>query len=781
MMLAKFYEINEVEAEDKKKKVQKNIEEIIKILKLTSPEEMNPEEFPFDAMSEFYSIWCEGNVLKLIECSNKLDEMSGIEVKSRRASDYRQSINSGKVTVAWGTQSFKETPYFLTFSKLGHDIGNVEHTISDENKLCFSSTVIDGKVVGVSSIVDIFGKKLQLWEKGFDKDSVQTEQKADVDVYGMISEVNLEESTQDNKNDFTVLAETEEKDKNTYSKEKKDKIESGIQKIQRKSWEKRKKRSKDADRIAIFQFDINTSYLPPDREKCPIPDEKSETDKENESETRQTENKNRSCKEFRRRKLLEKVFEACSCFEVDILLLPEYSVRPETVEWMQNEIINKNYEFSVWAGTFKIPKDYHFDTNYWKEDLNNNPLYWHSALLPVILNVDGKDEDKKRNVKILAERYKKYPSIALHEDINTIPAFEGMLKPLMKRGFISEDMRGALNDVTEVICAEMFALSSPGNYQSFLKESFDAYNIYTENSVFSKGQGETGKKEKEFKDYEKSMIKDLMEFGGYISTYQKEGRANRTPIVLMPACTTRAVDYYVIGQGNYLAAGVKTVLCNSCKPEAGGGSCFIGPDSWDDRKLNKGDELLKENTIYHGLKPGIYMQTAKEQCRGALGEKEQALLVCDIRPYHEKTSPNIESVVDAFSIVAHIPILEEKIYMKQCIGKNKCSKKDEFVIEKEGQEREEMKSLMANIIEHCQERGSTTTMTESDEDAEKMKEYLKRLGLHYNSDWLYKRGEYYKEFHNLKPQRGIAPTLIDWMYIEIDYQQFMKDKKNYLV
>jgi len=55
------------------------------------------------------------------------------------------------------------------------------------------------------------------------------------------------------------------------------------------------------------------------------------------------------------------------------------------------------------------------------------------------------------------------------------------------------------------------------------------------------------------------------------------------------------------------------------------------------------------------------------------------LLVCDISPYHEKNSPNIESMVDAFSIVAHIPILEEKIYVKQCIGKNKCSKKDGFV------------------------------------------------------------------------------------------------------
>ena len=274
MMLAKFYEIYGVGTENQIE-VQKNLKGIIKILKFTPSEETEPEKFPFDSMSAFYNIWCEKNVLELIEYSNKLDKISRIEVENRSASDYRQSINAGKVTVAWGTQSFTDTPYFLTYSKLDHNTRNVERNIDDENLLHFSASVIDGKVVGVSSIVDIFGKKLQLWEKGPAKASVQAELETDTDVNDIMPETNLEESiAQDTKSESTVSAEQEEDNKSTYSKEDEDKIKSGIQRIQRDSWGKRKKDSKDIDRIAIFQFDIQSSYLPPDTEKCKGLDEK---------------------------------------------------------------------------------------------------------------------------------------------------------------------------------------------------------------------------------------------------------------------------------------------------------------------------------------------------------------------------------------------------------------------------------------------------------------------------------------------------------------------------
>ena len=61
---------------------------------------------------------------------------------------------------------------------------------------------------------------------------------------------------------------------------------------------------------------------------------------------------------FTIRELLEKVMEICSDFDVDILLLPEYSVRPETVEWMREVLDDeqKGYKFSIWAGTYRSKK-----------------------------------------------------------------------------------------------------------------------------------------------------------------------------------------------------------------------------------------------------------------------------------------------------------------------------------------------------------------------------------------------------------------------------------------
>lgn len=42
-----------------------------------------------------------------------------------------------------------------------------------------------------------------------------------------------------------------------------------------------------------------------------------------------------------------------------------------------------------------------------------------------------------------------------------------------------------------------------------------------------------------------------------------------------------------------------------------------------------------------------------------MGEKEKALLICDINPEMEKGKPNAESMLYAFSIVAYIPVFEE--------------------------------------------------------------------------------------------------------------------------
>ncbi|MCI8298740.1 MAG: toprim domain-containing protein [Lachnospiraceae bacterium] len=97
--------------------------------------------------------------------------------------------------------------------------------------------------------------------------------------------------------------------------------------------------------------------------------------------------------------------------------------------------------------------------------------------------------------------------------------------------------------------------------------------------------GEAEIKNGMFRPFQDKMLQDMQNFGTYTALYQRESRYLRTPILLVPACTTRAVDYYVFGQGFYLSAGLKTVFCNGVGTGGRGGSCFIGQDSWDEKSI----------------------------------------------------------------------------------------------------------------------------------------------------------------------------------------------------
>ena len=87
----------------------------------------------------------------------------------------------------------------------------------------------------------------------------------------------------------------------------------------------------------------------------------------------------------------------------------------------------------------------------------------------------------------------------------------------------------------------------------------------------------------------------------------EHGRYGRTPIILVPAYTSRAVDYYIAGQASYLAAGVTTVFCNAVGMNTHGGSCFIGTDSWETRNLTN-CAYMPDYSLYYGVFPGIYRQ-----------------------------------------------------------------------------------------------------------------------------------------------------------------------------
>ena len=161
--------------------------------------------------------------------------------------------------------------------------------------------------------------------------------------------------------------------------------ESYIRGFQKAAWEKRggNKPFQNADRIAVFQFRIDSSYKHPSAEKC----------SRKEYEEKKSENMGYylSCAEFRRRNLLKTVMKTCHLFDVDILLLPEYSVRPETVIWMRNQIEEKGYHFSVWAGTFRIPAGYRMEGDLAELDMPFNKKYTgiqhRCQLLPKMRNM----------------------------------------------------------------------------------------------------------------------------------------------------------------------------------------------------------------------------------------------------------------------------------------------------------------------------------------------------------------------------------------------------------
>lgn len=332
---------------------------------------------------------------------------------------------------------------------------------------------------------------------------------------------------------------------------------------------------------------------------------------------------------------------------------------------------------------------------------------------------------------------------------------------------ISSTVRGSktLSDIVTLETMPKISLSNSGYSSNDVKENKEIYDLYVQ-----------------------KYLEDIRSFGEATAIYQRrndkllEKRKSRRPILLVPACTTRTVDYYVFGQGFYLSAGLKTVFCNSVGTGGRGGSCFIGPDSWDDYKINK-NEFLMQNTIYHGLKPGIYMQTEPDKCRGALGSEEQALLICDVQPHLDKGNPNAESMMSAFSLVAHIPVFEEKRYVGQSDGKDgksniKCYGKCEKQRYCHDMVEENLKQYLGDIESYCKKYEAELgyRLSAQDENAKKDKiiEKMKALGEYYKSDWFIKRAEYYAKYRWTYPQAWPPPTLTDWLFIETDYEKFRK-------
>ena len=455
-----------------------------------------------------------------------------------------------------------------------------------------------------------------------------------------------------------------------------------FRKQQAEQWTRRGEacKPKGLVRIALLQADFDLTYKHPFVEVCPtqwpfsvkVGDSisqasKADPDSKFDKLFRANERHNTahlwtkmehlsSWSEHRRRSILKRVIDSCQNFGVDLLVLPEYSVRRETIEWLKTYLVNKHV--SVLAGTYMNICD-GSDAGHLTAPLT---LLWplpktaSSAFLASLQKRDigsEKDYDSlQRGHVIEFSRNKKYRSIALDEFFRPSPL---ELKPLFNLDDIAVKLEAAigfeppvevithlftkvrlpLKYLLELICSEAFLVSSPSNYLQMGEDLKTMWRRF----------GLSADSDEVFKDI-KSLSAKLSITG--------DGAEARRSILVVPAATSRSADYWFAGQSGFLAAGTTTVFCNSIDGKTlVGGSCFIGQGSWKSEENNLG--YITKVTPYHGWSKGVYYNNRGD----ALSKTDQALVIADIDPHNMLGGkPRAQTMPEPLQLVAYLPLVE---------------------------------------------------------------------------------------------------------------------------
>lgn len=528
---------------------------------------------------------------------------------------------------------------------------------------------------------------------------------------------------------------------------------------QQASWEGRSRsRVPNTARIALFQWNVEPTYRHPLFEACASP-KWGETANEvvralrNLSGPKPDElgapRKFPSCSEYRRREVLREVLRACRAFDVDILILPEYSMRPDTVDWLLEPEANLG-NTSVWAGTYRFAPGY--SDSIGLGGSRGNRQDW-SSILSVALSDSLKDDSRRVLI-----RHKKYPAVGMNEIFN--PNLRDV-KPLIDQDTEFQPVRNRrLNPrklVCELICSEVFVIANPSNWIA-------AASAFS--SLFTKFNGKIPPDPP--LDYILSDAKLVGDYTSYYSTSQFPRRS----IILVPAMSTRAVDYTAYGQVGFLASGLTTVFCNAGGADelACGNSCFIGWECWDrsDRKEHHGDPGAGP---YHGVEPGIFRQFAHD--RGWLGKKEQALVIADIDPmYASEGKPRPQGLLPPLSLVAHLPVVESwarhQLPASSNLPKCCCAGRKFWSILDRWKNFEEFLELVTTR--------SAASRIEQGEGARSKEarlldhlDTLAKIADHKDNDWLCKRRDAYRIQYLANPQQPWPPPVaMDWLWVDLE-------------
>jgi hypothetical protein len=350
--------------------------------------------------------------------------------------------------------------------------------------------------------------------------------------------------------------------------------------------------------------------------------------------------------EHRRRVLLGAALKACQHLNVQLLVLPEVSVRPDTVEWLKTKL-RQHPGLAVLAGTYR-----HFATKDDSDHLTEKlTLLWQpEKALTDALGLDA------AHVVVELKRGKKYRAVAAHElfqpDVSElVPLFTEArlldeIRGSRKGGWTSDQLITLISELNkspqklrycmELICSELFLLTSPANRKPLQQELSKTLKQLNGNAA----------------GVAKIVDDDLKALGELLTVAQSN--RERRSVLLVPSCTSRSNDYWHAGQASVLASGTATVFCNSAHKPSAGGSCFIGIDSVTEQPAEH-NGIVRLMTPYHGWHKGILQPNGK----GALSKTDQALVVVDLDPVNVVSGrPRPQLLPEPMSLVAYLPIVE---------------------------------------------------------------------------------------------------------------------------
>lgn len=612
----------------------------------------------------------------------------------------------------------------------------------------WSETRCDGKLLGISTVAkglasasgldktDLFGNPSTTIKKN-NNETKHVETNIDVEKH-------VEREDKEPDASVTKPLKTDEKDSRDSLSDQnargrgKRAIDSLLSK-QRHYWKARSHKYKNHVRVALLQWRVDDTYHHPlydlsgdDLKKAKKSDERLYCS---------------SRIELRRQRILAAALEACAAFQVDILLLPEYSVRPETLQFLLDELHvrtqsdqksdERDYHGTVvWAGTFRKPPGMTFERL--SPDLKNefvNKPSWSSIL--AILN-----QTKIGNQ--VFSRCKKYPSLAANEIIFPEP---NKIEP----AYVCENISSGTLFIpwlfaTELICSESFLASSPSNLLS-IAQAHVALSKKFGDPLLNTSKGI------------ETVRDDIVNFSTFTSL--NSGKLFRRTVLLLPAMSSRTQDYTLLGQSLYLSTGITTVFCNAISSEGHGRSCFIGYESWDVYKKEGGETT--DNGPYHGVLPGIFRQNSTP--RGCLDKEEQSMVIADIDPLHAIHGHPRQQVISAsLSLVAHLPIIESAEI--QTVTKERFLERFNDLIstiekvKKENQsDRQGISKIEWNtaVLDDVLYRSIIDTLQE-----------INTIVGSKGKLWLGERIKSFQEHHKSHPQMLPPPVAIDWLWVDTE-------------